>query len=143
MDKKPKPLDLKIFNSILDKLKIKNEQFKIELKIFMAWYTTKKNYLKALIEQDSKRVNLNGEEIDIVTDFYREQAKVKLAEEVKRETKMQAYWEKKVLNDALKAREQLNNELKAAIDASTVRKEAVLENIVHNSNKPKLSLKKS
>jgi len=136
-NKSPKPLDLNVFNSVLDALKLKSDEFKGELKIFLAWYTNKQPYLHAVIAEKSRRVNLSGEEVAHVSDFHRSQAKAKLEEEIKREEAMKIHRVKQ----EQQARERVNEELKNAFDKDDATKKAIVDSIVPNTSKPKLTLK--
>ena len=88
LDKKLKPLDLKVFNEILDAVKNKNDNFITELKIFMAWYTNRKQYYKAVVADTAKRINIQGEEVGNVLESHRAYAKRKLEQLLQKEAEL-------------------------------------------------------
>jgi sRNA-binding protein len=73
-----KPLKINIIKDILATLKKKPQNCARDLKIFLSWYTSQKYYLQALLSANSKRINLEGDELEEVLERHRERAKFEL-----------------------------------------------------------------
>lgn len=163
-DEAIKPLKVGITEDILESLKEEiTDELKIEqINIFLSWYTGRKVYRRAVI-QNVMRINLEGEEVEAVTAEQKEHAHNKLEEEKKRvkevrQHKTERRAKKRAKEEKRKAKEQKHNTQKddskieepkpvvpvSSIEVKHVKANPILQDSITSANslKPKLTLKK-
>lgn len=137
LNKPSKPLDLNIFHEVLNNVDDKQKDFIVELKIFMAWYTNRKQYLQVVIAVNAKRVNIHGKEIGDVLESHRVYAKRQLEQLLKNEAELKKTKER----EANQVKKRLNEKLRIAFEKRDVALKAKLASVALNVSKPKLTLK--
>lgn len=140
LDKRLKPLDLKVFNKILSVVKDKDDNFIMELKIFMAWYTNRKQYYKAVIADNTNRVNIYGEKAGDVIEPHRADAKRKLEQMLQKEAELKGLKDLKE-REATNQRKVLSEKLKSAFEQREAALKARVAAVAANTSKSKLTLK--
>lgn len=138
LDKRLKPLDLKVFNEILGVVKDKDDNFIMELKIFMAWYINRKQYYKAVV---AKCVNIHGKEVGDVLGSHRNYARRKLKQLLQKEAELKGLKNLKE-HDAINQGKDLNfsEKLGAAFEQREIAVALKTRMVVNAFNPKKLKL---
>ena len=142
LDKKLKPLDLKVFNEILSVVKDKDDNFIMELKIFMAWYTNRKQYYKTVVAGSAKRVNIHGDKVGDVLESHRNYARRKLEQLLQKEAVFKGLKDLKEHDATNQSKDiSFSKKLKSAFEQREAALKARVEAVAANTSKPKLTLK--
>ena len=114
----------------------------MELKIFMAWYTNRKQYYKAVVADSAKRVNIHGKEVGDVLGLHRNYARRKLKQLLQKEVELKGLKDLKE-HDATNQSKGLNfsEKLGVAFEQREAALKAKMADVAANISKPKLALK--